>query len=365
MQQTVQGGAAMAQRTDAATLIDQIPWDDVRVFLRCVESGSFRKAADQIGVNATTVGRRIDSLEHLLGYRLFNRVTEGLLLTSEGRSLMDSARGIERSFFDLYRRMEAPSSDHRGVVKVSITEGLGTYWVMPLLVEYTRRHPSLIVEVNCAVENADVLKCEADLSVQFVRPEAPDQKVVRLGRLHAYPFASKAYTERYGLPKNKKEMLDHRIVDQVGKQMEQGAWARHLEIENVEGIVGIRSNSSSSVFYAVEHGAGIGALPSFALALDAPVIPVDIDVVQTIDIWLTYHPDARRTKRISHVIDWFRSIFDPQRYPWFRDEFIHPRDLVAMAPRGTDIQSVKGSFAATPIAREGKRRPRGLGERPQ
>ncbi len=351
------------QHPDAASFVDEIPWDDVRVFLRCVEGRSFRRAADQLGLNASTVARRIDALERRLGYRLFNRVTEGLLLTVDGRSLTDSARAIERSFFDFYRRTEAPRSDHRGVVKVSITEGLGTYWVMPLLVDYTRQHPSLIVDLNCAVENADVLKCEADLSIQFVRPEAPDQKVVRLGRLHAYPFASRSYAERFGLPECKEDMRDHRLVDQVGKQMEDGAWARHLGLDSVEGLVGIRSNSSSSVFYAVEHGAGIGALPSYALALDAPVIPVDIGVHQPIDIWLTYHPDARRTKRIARTIDWFRSIFDSQRYPWFRDEFIHPRDLVAMAPSGTDIQSVKGSFAASPRATEGRRRPRGIGKR--
>lgn len=348
MHAPTQKGVAPAQHGDTPGPMDEIVWDDVRLFLRCVESGSIRRAAEGLGLNASTVARRLDGLERHLGYRLFTRVTGGLMITAEGRSLTESARAMERSFFDLYRRMEGPRSDHRGTVRVSITEGLGTFWVMPLLVEFTRQHPSLIIDLNCAVENADVLKCEADLSIQFIRPEAPDQMVVRLGRLHAYPFAAKSYAERYGLPTNKQEMLEHRLVDQGGKQMVRGAWANYLNIDDVEGIVGIRSNSSSAVFYAVEKGAGIGALPSYALALEAPVIPVDIGVEHPIDIWLTYHPDARKTKRVSHVIDWFRSIFDPQRYPWFRDEFIHPRDLVAMAPDNTTMQSVKGSYAASP-----------------
>lgn len=350
MQAPAQKGVARTQHPEPVAQIDDIVWDDVRVFLRCVESGSLRRAAELLGLNASTVARRISGLERHLGYRLFSRATEGLMITPEGRSLTEAARAMERSFFDLYRRMEGPRSDHRGVVRVSITEGLGTYWVMPLLVEFTRQHPSLIIELNSAVENADVLKCEADLSIQFNRPEAPDQIVVRLGRLHAYPFASKAYAERYGLPTSKEEMLEHRLVDQVGKQMVKGAWAHYLDIDNVEGIVGIRANSSSAVFYAVEKGAGIGALPSYALALEAPVIPVDIGISHPIDIWLTYHPDARRTKRVGHVIDWFRSIFDPQRYPWFRDDFIHPRDLVGMVPDAAAMQSVKGFYAASPHA---------------
>lgn len=345
----LQGGAALTQHPAAPDPFDGIQWDNVRIFLRCAELGSFRKAADRLGVNASTVARRIDALERHLGYQLFIRVNEGLALTPEGRSLIEAARAVERSFYDLYRRMEAPRSDHRGAVRVSITEGLGTFWVVPLLVEFTRQHPSLIVELYCAVESADVLKLEADLSIQFVRPDHPEQKVVRLGRLHNVPFASKSYADRYGLPKNKREMADHRIVDQIGRQLEQGAWARHLELDNVEGIVGIRSNTSSAVFYAIEKGGGIGALPSYACALGADLVYVDIDVHQPIDIWLTYHPDARKTKRIGHVIDWFRSIFEPARYPWFRDDFIHPYDLMNMVPEDIELQSVKGFFAASPL----------------
>jgi DNA-binding transcriptional LysR family regulator len=340
-----QGGAASLQHERTGGPLD---WDDVRVFLSCFEIGSFRKAADRLGVNASTVGRRIEALERRLGYLLFNRLTEGLVPTPEGKALIEPARALERSFFDFHRKMDGPNAANRGAVRISITEGLGTFWVVPLLVEFTRRQPSLTVELSCAVEHADVLKLEADLSIQFVPPDRPDQKRVRLGRLHTYPFASRAYASRFGLPTSKAEMINHRIVDQVGKQLESGAWARHLNLGNVEGIVGIRSNASSAVFYAVEKGAGIGALPSYARALGADLVPVDIDVHQPMDIWLTYHPDARKTKRISLVIDWLKAIFDPARYPWFRDEFIHPNDLVEMAPEGTDIQSVKGSFAASP-----------------
>ena len=349
MHELAQGGAAHTQHPSEADALKGIDWDDVRVFLRCVESGSFRKSAELLGVNASTVARRVDGLEKLLGYHLFSRLNEGLAITQEGRSLTEAARGMERSFFDVYRRMEGPRSEHRGPIRVSITEGLGTYWVTPMLVDFTRQHPNLVVELNCAVENADVLKLEADLSIQFARPQHEEQMLVRLGRLHNVPFASKAYAERYGLPTSKEEMRDHRIVDQVGQQLEQGAWARHLNLENVEGIVGIRSNASSAVFYAVERGAGIGALPSYAIALGAELIPVDIGVHQPIDIWLTYGPNARQTKRIAHVIDWLRSIFDPVRYPWFRDEFIHPNDLVGMVPDQFEVPSVRGYFAASPL----------------
>ncbi|MGD9737855.1 MAG: LysR family transcriptional regulator [Bauldia sp.] len=348
MHRLAQGGAALAQHAQGP-LPDDLAWDDIRVFLGCLEARSFRKAGDRLGLNASTVARRIDGIERRLGYQLFARVKDGLVITPEGKALTTAARTMERSFYELVRKMQEPRFSHRGLVRLSITDGLGTFWVMPLLVEFGRQNPNLIVEINCAVDSADVLRLEADLAIQFVRPDDLDLKVVRLGRLHVYPFASMAYVERYGLPASVEDMVNHRLVDQVGPQMTQGAWAHYLRLDSVEGIVGIRSNASSAVFYAVEKGAGIGALPTFASALDAPVVPVDLGIHHHMDIWLTYHPDVRDTKRVSHVIEWIRSIFDPIRYPWFRDEFIHPRALVDMAPPGTALQSVKGSFAATPF----------------
>lgn len=348
MHQRAQGGAAPVQHLPEP-VSDDLSWDDVRVFLGCVDSGSFRKAGDRLGLNASTVARRIDGIERRLGYPLFARVKDGLVITPEGKNLTSAARTMERSFYDLLRKMQEPQSSHRGLVKMSITDGLGTFWVMPLLVEFGRQNPNLIVEINCGVDSADVLRLEADLAIQFVRPDDLDLKMVRLGKLHVYPFASKAYADRYGLPKRVEDMIHHRLIDQVGPQMVDGAWARALSLPSVEGIVGIRSNASSAVFYAVEKGGGIGALPTFACALEAPVVPVDLGIHHSMDIWLTYHPDVRSSRRVSHVIDWARSIFDPARYPWFRDEFIHPRELVGMAPPGIELQSVKGSFAATPF----------------
>ena len=312
------------QRDLADNPLSDIDWDDVRVFLTCIDSGSFRQAAERLCRNPTTISRRIERLEVQLGFPLFTRVTNGLVPTEEALKLVKPARAIEEHFLGIYRMMQHPAASPRGCVRISVTEGLGTFWVTPPLVGFSRQHPELILQLSTAVESADVLNLEAEVSIQFSYPERGDQKIVRLGRLHNYPFASQAYIDVYGMPKNKEDMLNHRIVDQVGQQLEQGAWARHLGLTDVEGIVGIRSNSSTAVLYAVEKGAGIGALPSYASALGADLVPIDIGVHQPLDIWLTYHPDARKTKRIGTVIDWLREIFDAKRYPWFGEEFIHP-----------------------------------------
>ena len=93
-------------------------------------------------------------------------------------------------------------------------------------------------------------------------------------------------------------------------------------------------------------------LPDDFLPIARPDID-DADVAEVVDTlrsgWLTYGPNARATESLSHMIDWIKAIFDPVKYPWFRDEFIHPTKLVEMAPADTRVQSVRDSFAAKPF----------------
>jgi DNA-binding transcriptional LysR family regulator len=140
----------------------------------------------------------------------------------------------------------------------------------------------------------------------------------------------------------------HRLIDQTAPQLDEGAWPRLLGLDNVEGIVALRTNTSTSHFYAVEQGLGIGGLPTYALPLGAEVLPVDIGIKHELDIWLTYHEDVRNVKRIALFIDWVRSLFDAKKYPWFRDEFIHPNDLRAPATPPPASRASQRSVVAGP-----------------
>jgi hypothetical protein len=77
---------------------------------------------------------------------------------------------------------------------------------------------------------------------------------------------------------------------------------------------------------------GIGGLPTYIAALGSDLVPIDIGVQHQVDIWMTYHPDARGVGRVSFFMDWLKTLFDPKRNPWFADEFIHPRELAGIKP---------------------------------
>ena len=84
------------------------------------------------------------------------------------------------------------------------------------------------------------------------------------------------------------------------------------------------------MLYAVERGAGVGFLPTYALALGARLVPVEIGITHFYDIWLTYHPDLKNSERHTVILGWLRRIFNPQAYPCFKDEFIHPVALIEL-----------------------------------
>jgi hypothetical protein len=80
----------------------------------------------------------------------------------------------------------------------------------------------------------------------------------------------------------------------------------------------------------IARGSGIGELPTYAGAISKKIVPIDIPELRIAqDIWLVFHPDAARLPRVRRLIEWVIAAFSPKNYPWFADDFIHPRDLPA------------------------------------
>jgi DNA-binding transcriptional LysR family regulator len=328
MPQDLHRGAALKQRRKVEENLNA-SWEDLRAFLLCTRHQSFRNAAEVLGLTGTTLMRKIDRLEEELGFKLFLRGQSGLSLSDEGRALLFDVEQMERLSFNIFRRASL-STDVRGSVRVAVTEGPGISWILPRLIDFQKTYRKIMVDLRCAMEQADVSRLEADISIQLARPTNPDLIVTKLGRLHIYAFASEAYRDAYGLPKSLSDLSNHRIVKQHGVQLDESGYARILGLESLEGIVGISTNSSVAVLYAIERGAGIGFLPTSVIALGAPLVAIDLGTNYHMDLWLTYHKEFRNSDRHKIVIDWLKKIFDAKTYPCFGDEFIHPNELVAM-----------------------------------
>jgi len=330
MHRVLQRGAALAQHQIPAT---EVSWDDLRTFLACAQTLSFRKASLELGINNTTISRALDRLEEHLGQKLFIRHQSGLALTDEGNKILADVRVMERASFNVLRHASQSSSTPSGTVRVAVTEGPGNFWILPRLIDFQNTHRRLTVDLQCAMGQADVARLEADISIQFEPPTDNEIIARRIGRMHIYPFVSVNYARQFGVPQSKADLKNHRIVQQSAPQVDDTAYCRLCELETLEGIVGIKTNSSVATLLAVERDAGIGFLPSVSTAMGLPLVAVDIGVIHHMDFWLTYHPDLRNSAKHMIVVDWLARLFDGRTYPCFRDEFIHPDKLVTMMPQ--------------------------------
>ncbi len=348
MQQLLHRGAAVTQhRTDEVL---DASWDDLRSFLVCARYKSFRNAADVLGLTSTTLMRRIDRLEERIGCKLLLRDQSGLTLSEEGAAMIVDVTEMESHAFNILRRASQSSNDAAGTVRVAVTEGPGNFWILPRLIDFQKTYRKITVDLRCAMEQADVARLETDIAIQLEPPTNPDLIVTKLGRLHIYPFVSEGYRNLYGVPASLSELKNHRIIKQSAPQVDDAAYARVLGLTSLEGVVGIKTNSSIGVLYAVERGAGIGFLPSSSIALGAPLVAVDMDgFSHHADLWLTYHKEFRNSDRHKIVIDWIRKIFDPKAYPCFRDEFVHPNDLIPLMTGSRENFGLAGYVAGRPF----------------
>jgi DNA-binding transcriptional LysR family regulator len=303
-------------------------WDSVRIFLEVARIGSFRAAAVELNASANYLRKRILQLESNYKTTLMTRHVDGVRLTPEGAQVLEAAKRMEEASFGLDRALSQSTPALNGEVRFAITEGLGTFWVAPRLIEFQRVYPGLLVDLKCEMRSADVLRLEADVAVQLAEPQNPDLKRIKIGRLHVVPFVSPSYVEIYGLPRDMDDLRqNHRVVIQDAEQTKgKEMYDRYGRREQL-GFVAMRNNVSSAHVWAISKGAGVGWLPTYVPALGDPLIPLDLGVKFELDIWLAYHPDAKKIPRVRQLIEWTIQSFDGRKYPWFRDEFVHPNDL--------------------------------------
>jgi DNA-binding transcriptional LysR family regulator len=344
MRLVVERGVPQEERQKVAigSLTD---WDAARVFLEVVRCGSFRSAAERLDLSINGVRRRIDDFERQIGATLFTRDVHGTRLTDEGSQVVSAVERMEAASFDLLRASNSVTNTLSGEVRVAITEGLGTFWLAPRLVEFQQSFPNILVDLHCAMRSADVSRHEADIAIHLSRPAALDVKLVRLGRMHMMFFASEKYIETYGAPKTMEELVKHRLVMQIADEIAaKETFDRLFPGYSQRDLLVMKTNVSSAHYWAVANGAGIGVFPTYGPALGGKIVPLEIPLRQPFDIWLSYHAGSGRIPRVRHMIDWLVEAFNPARFPWFKDEFVHPSEFKAVY-KGESLTHLFGGFS--------------------
>lgn len=236
-------------------------WNDLRYVLAVARAGSALRGAELMGVNQTTVLRRLDAIEERLGAPLFERRRTGQTLTAAGRRAVEAAERMEAEAEALRTALAAQSRELAGSVRVTASETLANRLVTPCLLAFRERHPGISVEVVASDARLDVARGEADVALRAgFAPEGAGIVARRLPDTDWTVYCSRAYASERGAPANRAQIPGHDIVGMEGRMAVLPGW-RWLQASAPDTPVRCRSNSLVNLVWNLKAGLGLGALP--------------------------------------------------------------------------------------------------------
>jgi DNA-binding transcriptional LysR family regulator len=287
--------------------MNTLVWDDIRHFLAFARAGSMQAAAKALGVNQSTVQRRIAELEECVGHRLVERHLGSYRLTALGEELRPAAEGVEAAVTFFERHLAACDKGLTGTVRVTCGSSVAACLRRtPLIDAFHARHPGLRVELVISDRHLDLSKGEADIAIRLGEPK--DEALVgrKIAEASWSVYASRAYVERHGRPGNPQDLKGHLVVDcdDSNANYPGARWARSVAHH---AMVAARSDHWQGLILAVKAGAGLAAMPHFQGDNESDLVRVIDDIGLVMPYYLLMHRDMQHTPRVRAFADFVSS----------------------------------------------------------
>ena len=311
-------------------LSERFNWDRLRVFRLVAEARSMTAAARTLGESTPTVSRRINDLERELGTKLFQRSKRGVELTAAGKRLMDLAVQMQGLVDTVGDQVAKTDTEVSGAIKIKASDGLGPYWLARHLPDFHEHVPNVQIDLEIGLaEEESVVEREADLAIVFQKPTHPEVISQPLGTLHYLCFAADSYLEKNTPPRSFFDLHKHKLLMHTDYVHQVERWSKSVrEIKEFIDYSTI-TNSSTALMTLCQRGAGIAVLPSYVMALETNLVPIQMPAAAPIEFWLTYTERVRRNSAGKAAIEWLLSIFNPIENPWFDRDFKDPVAAIA------------------------------------
>lgn len=285
-----------------------LQWDDLRVFLATLRTGSHAGAARSLRVAPTTVGRRLAALEAAAGARLFARTPDGLVPTATGRALAAHAERAEAELQEAERTLQGADARPTGTVRITCGDGFAAHVLAPALPVFLAEHPGLAVEIRADVRALDLTRGEADVALRLFRPKERSLVARRIGIERYGLFAAPSYLARRGAPRTARDLASHDLVlyERDLDRMKIQAWFRQTA---AGARVAVRASTTTTLHAACAAGAGIALLTASVVRGDgryARVLP-GLQPPSN-ELWAVTHSDLRGSARVVAALRWLEAL---------------------------------------------------------
>lgn len=199
------------------TVNERADLNDVALFVRVVEEGTFAKVARDLGVPTSTVSRALVRLEAALGARLLERTTRAIRVTPEGRALFHDASAPIRALDLATKDAAEQPKDVRGLLRVTAATDVANAFLAGAVTEFTKRHPKIEVELVLSSKNVDLVRDGYDVAIRAGVLRDSTLIARRLASIGMQIFAAPSYVAEHGIPKNLRELAAHNCIIFRGK----------------------------------------------------------------------------------------------------------------------------------------------------
>lgn len=278
-------------------------WDDQRVFLAALDTGSLTGAARALGLSHPTVRARIAALEDALGTALFTRSVNGLSPTDRALDLGAAARAMAAASDLFVRQAAAPSGSPCGIVRLSASDFMAIEVVPSILAALRHSHPGIRVELVASNSIADLLVREVDIAIRNAPPVQTALVAQKLPPVPLGLFASARYLSARGVPQSLNDLAGHDLIG-PDRNLRELALAEALGPAGAPGHFVLRTDSHTVVAAAIRAGVGIGVMQAPAAQRDPELRRVLPGFVAAqLGTWIATHEDLRDMPRIRAVFD--------------------------------------------------------------
>jgi DNA-binding transcriptional LysR family regulator len=279
-------------------------WNDLKPLLAVARHGSTLAAGRALGVDQSTVQRRLAELERRIGQSLVQRQPTGYRLTDFGLEMLPFAEAVERSVLALERHLLSLATQTAGLIRVTCPEPIVSRIMQAgLLDRFHAQHPALRVQFVMSDKYIDLAQGEADVALRS--GDTDDDELVgrKIGDSIWAVYASQTYIERHGQPAGTEDLARHALVgfdDSMAKHRI-AHWMRQVA---PGAPLAARSSSVLGLIYSVKAGIGVGPLPLSLGDAEPDLVRVLGPVAELSRNWrLLTTRELRRTPRVSAFFD--------------------------------------------------------------
>lgn len=292
--------------------LSNLRWDDLRLVLALMRRGSLKGAAEDLEVNISTVGRRLDALENSVGQHLFDRTPDGTHPTAAAELMLPFAETMEQAAAGVSNALDGLEAEPEGLVRITAPPGVADHFLAPAVVDLLAQHPRIRVEIISTIGYADLTRREADLALRVMRPKSGDLVATRLGTSAYTLVASPKLARRIGSLGDVNDVSWITYAAELG-HLPEVTWVTD-QVDH-DRIV-LRCNSITAQVEATRSGLGVRLearpfldLVGLAEVKLAPRLKRRLRPLPEASLWLVGHRALREVPRIATVWEFLSARF--------------------------------------------------------